>query len=102
MPIWLAMTLPATEVTNENKRKMSIEEIGESLQGVGEEINQIFKLQSQENNLAEQFFSSLLKVMTPLAPLVEITPSTIPFKRKKIVKAHIDPTGQLLLLFENG
>lgn len=102
MPIWLAMTLPAPEVASESKRKMSIEEIGESLQGVGEEINQIFKLQSQENSLAEQFFTSLLKVMTPLTPLIEVTPSTIPFKRKKIIKAHVDPTGQLLLLFENG
>ncbi len=102
MPIWLAMTLPAPESINISKKKLSIEEIGESLQGVGEEINQIFKLQAQENMLVEQFFASLPKVMKLLSPSIEIAPEVIPFKRKKIVKANIDSVGQLTLMFESG
>lgn len=102
MPIWQAMTLPAPESINISKKKLSIEEIGESLQGVGEEINQIFKLQAQENMLVEQFFASLPKVMKLLSPSIEIAPEVIPFKRKKIVKANIDSVGQLTLMFESG
>jgi len=96
------MTLPAPESINISKKKLSIEEIGESLQGVGEEINQIFKLQAQENMLVEQFFASLPKVMKLLSPSIEIAPEVIPFKRKKIVKANIDSVGQLTLMFESG
>lgn len=102
MPIWLAMTLPAPESINISKKKLSIEEIGESLQGVGEEINQIFKLQAQENMLVEQFFASLPTIMKLLSPSIEIAPEVIPFKRKKIVKANIDSVGQLTLMFESG
>lgn len=102
MPIWLAMTLPAPESINISKKKLSIEEIGESLQGVGEEINQIFKLQAQENMLVEQFFASLPTIMKLLSPSIEIAPEVIPFKRKKIVKANIDSAGQLTLMFESG
>lgn len=102
MPSWLAMTLPVLESSNATKRKLSIEEIGESLQGVGEEILQITKLISEENMLVENFFTSLLRVMQPLAHKIEISPSLIPIKRKKITQAHIDPTGHLTLGFEDG
>ncbi len=48
-----------------DKKPVNIQEIVDSLKSTGDDIGQISELSSEEKLLVAQFFSSLLKLMTP-------------------------------------
>jgi len=96
---------PAEPLVPESKRvdkkQISIQEIVESLKSVGDDIGQISKLISEEKLLVTQFFASLLKHMQPLTPSIAVSTSVLPIEIG-VTQAHIDPTGHLVLTFEDG
>lgn len=86
----------------EKKRQVSIQELVESLKSTADDIGQISELSSEEKILVSQFFSSLLKLMQPLAPSISVTQLSLPAQFSDVVQAHVDPTGHLVLQFEDG
>ena len=87
---------------SEKKKQMSIQELVESLKSTADDIGQISELSSEEKILVAQFFSSLLKLMQPLAPSIAVNQLALPAELGDVVQAHIDPTGHLILQFEDG
>jgi hypothetical protein len=86
----------------EKKKQVSIQELVESLKSTGDDIGQISELSSEEKILVSQFFVSLFKLMQPLAPSIAITQASLPAQFGDVTQAHIDPTGHLVLQFEEG
>jgi proline dehydrogenase len=87
---------------SEKKKQMSIQELVESLKSTADDIGQISELSSEEKILVAQFFSSLLKLMQPLALSIAVDQLALPAELGNVVQAHIDPTGHLILQFEDG
>jgi hypothetical protein len=87
---------------SEKKKQMSIQELVESLKSTADDIGQISELSSEEKILVAQFFSSLLKLMQPLAPSIAVNQLALPAELGDVVQAHIDPTGHLILQFGDG
>ena len=87
---------------SEKKKQVSIQELVESLKSTADDIGQISELSSEEKILVAQFFSSLLKLMQPLASSIAVNQSALPAQLGDVVQAHIDPTGHLALMFEDG
>lgn len=87
---------------SEKKKQMTIQELVESLKSTVDDIGQISELSSEEKILVSQFFSSLLKLMQPLAPSISVNQLALPAQLGDVVQAHIDPTGHLVLQFEGG
>jgi len=85
----------------EKKRQTSTQELVESLKSIADDIGQISELSSEEKILVTQFFSSLLKLMQPLSPAIAVDQSALPVELNEVVKAHIDPTGHLILRFQD-
>ena len=86
----------------EIKKQTTIEELVESFRSTADDIGQISELSSEEKILITQFFSSLFKLMHPLAPSIAVNPLALPAEVGDAVQAHIDPTGHLVLQFEDG
>jgi hypothetical protein len=86
----------------EKKKQISIQELVESLKSTADDIGQISELSSEEKILVSQFFMSLFKLMQPLAPSIEVNHMALPAQVGDVVQAHIDPTGHLLLKFEDN
>jgi len=86
----------------EKKKQVSVQELVESLKSTADDIGQISELSSEEKMLVTQFFSSLLKLMTPIAPSIEVSQLSLPAQLGDVVQAHIAPTGHLMLQFEDG
>ena len=85
----------------ERKRQVSIQELVESLKGTADDIGQISELSSEEKILVTQFFSSLLKLMQPLSPAIAVDQLSLPAELGDVAQAHIDPTGHLILQFQD-
>ena len=85
----------------EKKRQVSIQELVESLKSTADDIGQISELSSEEKILVTQFFSSLLKLMQPLSPAIAVDPLALPAELSDVAQAHIDPTGHLILQFQD-
>ena len=83
----------------EKRKQLSIQELVESLKSTADDIGQISELSSEEKILVAQFFTSLLKLMTPLAPSIAVNQLALPATEGDVVQAHVDPTGHLLLQF---
>ena len=88
-------------VQPERKRQVSIQELVESLKSTADDIGQISELSSEEKILVTQFFSSLLKLMEPLSPAIAVDQLALPVELSGVAQAHIDPTGHLILHFED-
>ena len=86
----------------EKKKQVSIQELVESLKSTTDDIGQISELCSEEKILVAQFFSSLLKLMQPLASSIAVDQLALPAQLGDVVQAHIDPTGHLILQYEDG
>jgi len=86
----------------EKKKQISIQELVESLKSTADDIGQISELSSEEKILVSQFFVSLLKLMAPLVPSIPVTQSALPAQFGDVVQAHVDPTGHLVLQYEDG
>jgi hypothetical protein len=87
---------------SEKKKQVSTQELIESLKSIADDIGQISELSSEERILVVQFFSSLLKLMQPLAPSIAVNQLVLPAQLGDVVQAHIEPTGHLILRFEDG
>ena len=83
----------------EKKREISILELVESLKSTADDIGQISELSSEEKILVAQFFSSLFKLMQPLAPSIAVNQLALPTQVGDVTQAYIDPTGHLMLQF---
>jgi len=86
----------------ERKKQATIQELVESFKSTADDIGQISELSSEEKMLVGQFFSSLLKLMGPLAPSMVIDHLALPAELGDVVQAHIDPTGHLILEYADG
>ncbi|MGD6852289.1 MAG: hypothetical protein ACQCN6_09550 [Candidatus Bathyarchaeia archaeon] len=86
----------------EKKKQINIQGIVDSLKGTADDIGQISELSSEEKILVGQFFSSLLKLMQPLASSIVVNQTALPSQLGGVTQAHIDPTGHLVLQFEDG
>jgi hypothetical protein len=83
----------------EKKKQITIQELVESFKSTADDIGQISELSSEEKILVSQFFSSLFKLMQPLAPSIVINQLSLPTQVGDVTQAYIDPTGHLLLQF---
>jgi hypothetical protein len=86
----------------ERKKQPSLQELVESLKSTADDIGQISELSSEEKILVAQFFSSLLKLMQPLASSIAVDQLALPAQVGDVVQAHVDPTGHLLLQYNDG
>ena len=87
---------------SEKKKQVSLQELVESLKNISDDIGQISELSSEEKILVAQFFASLFKLMQPLASSIAVNQLELPSQLGDVVQAHIDPTGHLILMFEDG
>jgi hypothetical protein len=112
LPSWHVMTQnPATssfpvepsvvDSKSGTKKPISVEEIVQSFKSVGDDITQISKLFSEENILVVQLID-LLKQMQHIAPLIEVSPSVLPFEVGNATEAHLDAKGNLALKYKDG
>ncbi len=85
-----------------DKKQISVEEVVESFKVVGDDIEQISKLISEEKLMVAQFLASLLKHMQPLTSSIAVSTSVLPFELGAVTQAYIDPTGHLTLTFKDG
>jgi hypothetical protein len=83
------------------KPSHSIQALVDSLKSAADDIGQISELSSEEKLLVAEFFKSLLRTMQPLASAMPVSTSVVQ-DLGVVVQAHIDPTGHLVLLFEDG
>jgi hypothetical protein len=88
--------------TPEKKKQINLQEIVDSLKSTADDIGQISELTSEEKILVGQFFTSLLKLMQPLASSIAVNPTALPSQIAGANKANIDPTGHLVLQFDDG
>ena len=93
----------STEIKQPEKRKqLSIQELIESLKSTADDIGQISELSSEEKVLVDQFFVSLFKLMQPIATSIQVTQAALPPQLSDVVQAYVDPTGRLILQFDDG
>jgi hypothetical protein len=88
--------------TPQPKKQLTLQELVDSLRGTADDIGQISELSSEEKILVSQFFTSLLKLMQPLAPSIQVTPASLPAQVGDATQAYIDPTGHLVLQYPDG
>ena len=95
---------PSVEIsaTPQPKKQVTLQELVDSLNGTADDIGQISELSSEEKILVSQFFTSLLKLMQPLAPSIQVTPASLPAQVGDVTQAYIDPTGHLVLQYPDG
>ncbi len=86
----------------EKKKQVNLQEIVDSLKSTADDIGQISELSSEEKILVAQFFSSLLKLMSPLTSSIAVSQLALPAQVGDVTQAHIDPTGHLVLQYADG
>ena len=91
-----------TKPKPDNDYEMSIQELATALKSMADDVGQISELASEEKLLVTEFFASLLKLMQPLTTSMPVSTAALPAEVGNIVQAHIDPTGHLALLHEDG
>jgi len=85
------------------KEKVEKEESVEFLKEMQEKAGQISESEMEEENLVNEFFSSLLKILKPFGKTLEISVSSLPEGySEQLSKAHLYLTGQLVLVYKNG
>ncbi len=89
--------------SKKNKQsQMSIEELLDSLKSVQDDIGQICELTSEEKSFVTSFFESFLKLMQPLTTAIPVSTEALPKEIGNAVRANIDPTGHLIILYQDG
>jgi hypothetical protein len=101
-PAFVDLSISQEPKQLEKKKQISIQELVESLKSTADDIGQISELNSEEKILVSQFFISLFKLMQPLAPSIAVTQTALPTQVGDVTQAYIDPTGHLVLQFEDG
>ena len=80
----------------------SPEEVMETLKALREDVGQISELGAEEGNIVMAFSLSLLKLMEPLTKTLPVDVSILPREMGGIERANVVPTGELVVLFEDG
>ena len=86
----------------EKKKQVNLQEIVDSLKSTADDIGQISELSSEEKILVAQFFSSLLKLISPLTSSIAVSQLALPAQVGDVTQAYIDPTGHLVLHYADG
>jgi len=85
------------------KERIDKEESVEFLKEMQEKAGQISESEMEEENLVNEFFNSLLKILKPFTKTLEISVSSLPESySEQISKAHLHLTGRLVLVYRNG
>jgi hypothetical protein len=91
------------EESKPNKKpQIPVQELIDSLKSVADDIGQMNELTSEEKLLVAEFFVSLMKLMQPLTPSMQVSTMALPTELGNVVQANVDPTGYLALLFRDG
>lgn len=97
------MTQQLAEInTKKETPQTSLQELTDSMKSTADDIGQINELTAEEKLLVAEFFKSLLKFMQPLAKEIPVNTATLQEEIGKVVSGHVDPTGHLALIFEDG
>jgi len=94
------ITLNAT--SSQENGMTAKEQVEDFLRDVQEKAGQISEIEMEEENLVNEFFDSLLKILKPFSETLEISASSIPEKYGEISNAHICLTGQLVMVYRDG
>jgi hypothetical protein len=86
----------------DGEAQMSIQKLADALKSMADDVGQISELAAEEKLLVTEFFKSLLKLMQPLTPSMPVSTSALPVEVGNVSQAHIDPTGHLALVYEDG
>jgi hypothetical protein len=86
----------------DEEAQMSIKKLADALKSMADDVGQISELATEEKLLVTEFFNSLFKLMQPLAPSMSVSTSALPAEVGNVSRAHIDPTGHLALVYEDG
>jgi len=78
--------------------KTAIQEILDSLKSAQDDIGQISELSSEEETLVAEFFTSLSKLMEPVAQSIRISPEKLAKFFSDAVQANVDQSGFLLIM----
>ena len=73
-----------------------------TLKALREDVGQISELGAEEGNIVMAFSLSLLKLMEPLTKTLPVDVSILPRELGGIERANVVPTGELVVLFEDG
>jgi hypothetical protein len=84
------------------KTQTAIQKLSEALKSMADDVGQISELAAEEELLVTEFFKSLFKLMHPLTPSMPVSTSALPVELGNVLQAHIDPTGHLALVYEDG
>jgi hypothetical protein len=94
------ITIP--EAKPEKKKQVSLPEVMEAFKSTADDIGQISELSSEEKILITQFFTALFKLMAPLTPSIAVNQQALPDEYAGVTTAHVDPTGHLVLQYNDG
>jgi hypothetical protein len=86
----------------DEETKMSLQKLADALKSMADDVGQISELAAEEKLLVTELFKSLLKLMQPLTPSMPVSTSALPAEVGNVSHAHIDPTGHLALVYEDG
>lgn len=96
----------AISINTENKldeeAKTSLQKLSDALRSMADDVGQISELAAEEQLLIAELFKSLLQLMQPLTPSMSVSTSALPVEVGNVSQAHIDPTGHLALVYEDG
>jgi hypothetical protein len=92
----------ARDQPKNKKTQVSLEELLDSLKSVQDDIGQICELTSEEETLVNEFFESFLKLMQPFVATIQVSTEALPDDLGGVIRASIDPTGQLMLMYGDG
>jgi hypothetical protein len=82
--------------------QVTLQELLDALKSAQDDIGQISESTSEEETLVAEFFASLFKLMQPFARTMPVSTTSLPEELGDVVRAHIDPTGHLMILYRDG
>ena len=98
-----AVPLPVKEEPKQTKPVQGgLQELLDSLKSLEDDVGQICELSSEEKRVVAVFFDSFLKLMQPFAKTMSVSPVVLPEEMGSVVQANIDPTGHLMVLYQDG
>lgn len=101
-PEEIAVIQAKDEPKQSKKAKISLEELLNSLKSMQDDIGQIGELTSEEETLAKEFFESLLKLMQPFTATIKVASEALPKEMGEVNQANLEPSGQLILQYNDG
>lgn len=91
------------EATPKENKKLSADEAIEHLKAIQENAGQISELEKEEENLINEFFNTLVKILKPFCKTIEIPADSLPEEYStRVSKAYLNFNGQLTLIYKHG